>query len=314
MAGPAKHDSAEAPIAALGRLAVVMNERSGALLGGGDPHEAMRALFAAHGLAADFVAREGTLPERIASACASGAGCVVVAGGDGSIACAAQLLAGTQTVLGLIPSGTMNLLAKDLGIDAGDPARAVSHLASGQIRDIDAGEVGGHIFLCASMLGTPARLSRHREASRRRGNGVFAWAGFARAAWRAWRLNANLRLTLRHDGGTLRVRSPAVTITVNPLTDDTGRAFGRACLDGGYLSVYIVPALSPWRQIGLLLHTAASGGLSHKEIMVLRTTRLEINATGAALLVLVDGESRLIKPPLRYCIRPAALRVVAPAA
>jgi diacylglycerol kinase family enzyme len=83
-----------------------------------------------------------------------GADCVVVAGGDGSVACAAAALAGSPVSLGLIPCGTMNLLAKDLRIDPADRAQALDVLAHGRTRAIDLGAVNGHVFTCASMLGT----------------------------------------------------------------------------------------------------------------------------------------------------------------
>ena len=82
-----------------------MNARAGALLaeGGGS----FRALLEQQASVLHEVGEEvGTLPERMARAAESD--CVVVAGGDGSVACAAQALAGTGTVLGVIPCGTMN--------------------------------------------------------------------------------------------------------------------------------------------------------------------------------------------------------------
>lgn len=293
--------------------AVVLNAAAGAILGDGDAHATVQTGFEAVGLHAAFIPHEpGTLPERIDAARATGARCVVVAGGDGTIACAAQALAGTGTALGIIPCGTMNLMAGDLRIAAGDMKAAIATLATSQPRAIDVGEVGEQVFLCASMLGTPARLSRHREAGRRRGGGLLAWASLGRAAWRALRQNTNMRLTLRCNGETLRVRSPSVTITVNPLHDETGRMFGRSRLDGGTLAVYIVRPSTPWRQAKLLFRMIAAGGLQHPDITLIHTTELEIDANETALHVLVDGEARLLAPPLRYTIRPAALRVMAP--
>lgn len=65
-----------------------------------------------------------------------------MAGGDGTVACAARVLAGGAMPLGILPSGTMNLLARDLAIPIGDLAAAVVCLAEGMPRAIDVGEVG----------------------------------------------------------------------------------------------------------------------------------------------------------------------------
>ncbi len=298
-------------------MALVANAQAGALLGrtGDTLEEELRQL----GRPLCVVPHEaGTLPERIAQAAATGARMVVVAGGDGTIACAATGLAGKGILLGLIPSGTMNLLARDLRIDPADRAAAVRVLHEGTARDIDMGEVSSagqesHVFLCASMLGTPARLSRHREAGRHRGNGVLSWAMFGWAALRALVQNRSMKLILRCNGQELRRRTPSLTVTVNKLDDAAGRRFGRSLLDGGTLSVYLVRRGSVFAQAWLLLRTAISGNLHAPEIEVIETTELVVDCAGSALHVLVDGELRLMPPPVRYRIRSRALRVMAPA-
>jgi diacylglycerol kinase family enzyme len=299
------------------RVALVTNSRAGALLRQPAEDGALEAaLRAAAGELQVIPPEAGTLPERIAMAQASGAACVVVAGGDGTIACAAAALAGTNTVLGLIPCGTMNLLARDLHLDPANREQAVRSVASGTERAIDVGEVSGrsgegHVFLCASMLGTPARLGRHREAGRQRGNGFLGWAMFAWAALRALMQNHALRLTLRCNGQVLQRRTPAMSVTVNALDDSSGRLFGRSTLDGGELVIYLVRRGSVLAQLLLLLRTGFTGNLHGPQIEEIRTQALEVECAAGALHVLVDGELRLLAPPLRYVIRPGALHVIA---
>ncbi len=294
-------------------VALVLNGQAGALLGQDDAGGQLREKLAASGAEVRVVAPDaGTLPERMALAVQAGADCVVVAGGDGSVACAAALLAGSEVSLGVIPCGTMNLLAKDLRIDPADHDGAIDVVVRGETRTIDVGEVGGHVFLCASMLGTPARLSRHREAGRQRGNGLFAWAGFGWAAVRALARNRSMHVVLRADGRVMRRRTPSITVTVNRLDDETARLFGRADLSGGELGVYLVRRSSAWRQLWLLVRTVVGGRLRDPEIEFFATRALEVVSRDAAMHVLVDGELRLIKPPLCYRVRPGALRVITP--
>jgi diacylglycerol kinase family enzyme len=294
-------------------FSLVSNAQAGGLLGQQEGDDSLeRALAAGGGEVHVIAADAGTLPERVALAKATGAECVVVAGGDGSIACAASALIGTELSLGLIPCGTMNLLAKDLGIDPADRAAAVNTLVEGKTRLIDAGRLGEHAFLCASMLGTPARLARHREAGRQRGNGLRAWTGFASAALRALRRNRSMRVVMRFDGGVIRRRSPSITVTVNRLNDDSARLFGRDDLSGGELAVYVVRRSSAARQLWLLLRTLLTGRLREPHVEVFTTKRLEVRSLEPAMHVLIDGELRLLPPPLRYSIVPDALRVVVP--
>jgi diacylglycerol kinase family enzyme len=293
--------------------ALVMNTQAGALLGQEDTAAALKSALEAGGGTVHVVpADAGTLPERIALAQATSAGCIVVAGGDGSVACAATALIGSDTSLGLIPSGTMNLLAKDLHIDPADGPAAIQLLVNGHTRLIDAGTLGDHVFLCASMLGTPARLSRHREAGRQHGNGVRTWLGLGWAGLRALARNRSHRVVMRLDDRVIQRRSPSITITVNRLDDRAGPLFSRANLSGGELAVYIVKRSSPLHQAWLVLRTALTGKVGQPDVEVFTTKTLDIRSRATALHVLLDGELRLIAPPLRYAIRPDALRVVAP--
>ena len=294
-------------------MSVVLNGKAGALLGQDDTHESLAAIFKEHGITAHLIPPDtGTLAERIKQASDTGATRVVVAGGDGTIACAAAQLTGSEIVLGILPCGTMNLLAKDLQLPLGDLRHSISQLATGEVRQIDAGDVNGHLFLCASMLGTPAKLSRHRENGRQQGNGLFAWARFATASFRALRRNSHLRVTLLCNGETIRIRSPSITITVNKLDDEGGHLFSRSCLDGGMLAIYIVRPNSPWRHVALLLRTAFTGTLKMPEVLIIHTEEAELHTRSNALHVLVDGELRLLEPPLRYTIHHRALHVIAP--
>jgi len=302
-----------------GLIAIVLNAHAGALLGREDAAAEVQRAFESAGAAVRMIPPEaGTLPERIALA-RRGASRLVIAGGDGTIACAAQALAGAEgPALGILPSGTMNLLANDLRIPVGDAEAAIRVLLTGTVRAIDVGEVSGaegdgHVFACASMLGTPVRLGRHREAGRHAGNGWRAWLSFARASLRAWRRNRSQRLTLVCDGRRIKIRSPSVTVTVNPLDDASGRRFGRSRLDGGTLCLYIVRPNTPWRLLRVLVHALTTGTLTDRGIDVLHVQDLVIESRQAALHVLVDGEMRLLPPLLHDRVRPRALHVIVPA-
>jgi diacylglycerol kinase family enzyme len=298
-------------------IVLVANGQAGALLGQESCDSALEAALREAAHEVDIVPPEaGELPDRMRMARDMGADCIVVAGGDGTVACAAACFAGTPTILGLIPCGTMNLLARDLRLDPADRDGSARNLAQGEARAIDVGEVAGadgeaHVFLCASMLGTPARLSRYREEGRQRGNGLRAWAGFGWAAGRALLQNHSLRMSLRCNGQVLKIRTPSLTITVNALDDGAGHLFGRSVLDGGELVLYVVRRGSVLGQARLLLRTMLTGNLHAPEIDMIRTSEVVVSSRHAALHVLVDGELRLLKPPLRYTIKPRALTVLA---
>ena len=156
-------------------IAVVSNAASGAFLDSPGASATLPDLLRDAGFAAEFIDQgAGTLPRRIGLAIDSGADMIVVAGGDGTIACAAQQLAGKAIVLGILPFGTMNVLAKDLGIPIGDIAAAVAVLRDGQVREIDAAEVNGQIYalrLDAGPAGPAWRATARRAGGRTRSPG-----------------------------------------------------------------------------------------------------------------------------------------------
>ena len=293
-------------------VAVVMNGAAGALLDRADAAVELTTQFTAAGLAPHFVEQDaGNLPERIALATRMGVSVVVVAGGDGTVACAAQALAGSEMTLGILPFGTMNLLAKDLGIPVGDTEAALRVLASGTAREIDVGEVNGRVFLCASMLGLPARLARHREAERASSR-LRLWFRFGSAALRGIRRDKKMRLAVGIQERIMRLRVSSLTIAANALDDPSGRMFGRSRLDGGELAMYVIAHLDVG-DLARLAWAALRGDWQHtRAIREHRAGEIAIGADRASLRVMNDGEVMLLQPPLHYRIRPRALRVMAP--
>lgn len=299
-------------------VALVLNEKAGALLGSDGGGGALRAQLDEKGLVSLDVPA-GDLSDQLAHARGSGADIVLVAGGDGTVACAAQVLHGTGGTLGIIPLGTMNLLAKDLGIPIGDPAGAIDVVANGVARDIDVAEIraaggDGHIFLCAAMLGSPARLGHHREDGRRRGNGMAGWWHFARAVDRARRRHRALPFTVRVDGVGYRLRTASLTLTVNALNAGAGNMFGRARLDGRELFVYAVRHRSAMELVRVMLHMLRGEIAADPAVTVLHGREIELDSPDAALRVLVDGEEHLLKTPVHARVLDGCLKVMAPAA
>jgi diacylglycerol kinase family enzyme len=290
------------------RLSLVLNEKAGALLAAGKTPDLTARLESA-GANARLIP-PGDLPERLRAAL-DDADAVIVAGGDGTVACAASALAGTGIPLGILPGGTMNLLAKDLGLPIDDLNEAADVILAGHTRAIDIGRAGEHVFLCACMLGAPARMGRHREQARLDGSWL-QWLRIARAGVRVLGRPRSIRLSLTVDGKTHKLRTPSLTITVNTVDDVQGRYFARAHLDGGRLVAYAVqrPAMLDLLRVFIRL---AFGHPKDRALLVLQGTTMRIDSASAALRVLVDGEERLLATPLTFTIDPKAFQVFSPA-
>ncbi len=296
------------------RIAVVINARSGGLIGRERAAEEVAERLEAAGLDAVIIheSEEPDLLARLDRAMAAGADAVIVGGGDGSIAAAAQRLAGTETALGILPCGTMNLLAKDLRIPL-DLDEAAATLARGEVRAIDVAEVNGHVFLCNSVIGLPAAIGRHRERHRGEG-GIGARLRLAVAALRTMIGYPPLRLSIAVGEGARprTVYARALMVANNAYAEGLGQLFTRARLDRGELVLYLAHRFGPWWAVRMLLAMALGAWRRSADLDERAATSFTIASRRRVLRVMNDGEGVLLAPPLRYAIRPQALKVILP--
>jgi diacylglycerol kinase family enzyme len=293
------------------RIALVINGASGAVASGTTP-EAIREKLVAAGIEPLGEADRGApLPVRIAAAASEpDIDALVVAGGDGTIACAAAALVGKTTPLGILPLGTLNLLARDLGVPL-DIDGAVAALVAGGRRRIDVGEVNGRTFLINSVLGLPARVTRHREAHRRHLGlrSLLRWiVGVLRHLGRYPRLT----VTGTIDGAVRTWRFRLLAVVIGDYVERPGHMLVRAPVDAGRLTLYVLAHLSLARTLRLALGFALGDWRRLPDVERVPATSLTITSEARALRVMNDGEVTLIPAPLRYRIHRQALTVIVP--
>ncbi len=96
--------------------------------------------------------------ELAAKLAAAGEPVVVVAGGDGTINAVVQGLAGTTTALGVLPAGTMNVFARELGLPYASLKKSFDILEKGFIKEVDLFETNGHAFVQMAGIGFDAQV------------------------------------------------------------------------------------------------------------------------------------------------------------
>ena len=291
---------------------VILNASAGA--GGAvETARAVEEAFAACGVRARVrVARGGGEIEDLARlALSNGARAVVAGGGDGTVSAVASLLAGTEKPLGVLPLGTLNHFAKDLGVplDIGAAARGV---CEGRVRSVDAAEVNGRIFVNNSSLGLYPRIVRRREKLRER-MGSGKWAAFLRAAFAVLRRYPFLRVRLWADGREVVRETPFVFVGNNEYLTESFRVGARERLDAGCLSLYVAHRTG---RLGLLrlAVSALLGRLAEaKDFDALRAQEIRVETHRPKRLhVAADGEVVVMTTPLNYRALPGALRVIVP--
>jgi diacylglycerol kinase family enzyme len=240
----------------------------------------------------------------------NGASLLVAAGGDGTINAVSQAVINTETTLGVLPLGTLNHFAKDLGIPL-DLEPAVINVLKGRTVRIDVGEVNGKPFLNNSSLGLYPAIVHQREKAQRAGDGK--WWAFGKAIVRALRHYPKLYVTLQtSDGSRTENQTPFVFIGNNRY-EVCGFEIGkRTRLDEGRLWVYRAPRASRTGLLRLALR-AILGGHQRGQLEIIATKECRIDAGGKRVRVATDGEVHLLESPLDYRTIPKALKVIVPA-
>lgn len=240
-----------------------------------------------------------------------GAERVLVAGGDGSIATAASVLAGTPVALAVLPGGTLNHFARSQGIPT-EEADAVRVAAEGRVTTADIAEVNGRVFVNTSSVGAYVLFVRTRERFERYVG--YRLASIA-AALRVLFVLRGYRVTLEVDGKTHVYRTPIVFIGVGerelkvPVLGDR--------VEGGRrgLHVIVVRGRTAGRLFALALAAASRGVAAVSRTPMLDSfvvDRVTIDMPRPEGNVAVDGELERMRAPLEYTLRRDALRVVTP--
>ena len=253
------------------------------------------------------------LADRARELAGGGAKAVVTAGGDGSLSAVGGALAGTGTALGILPLGTRNHFARDLGISF-DLDHAAKILAAGHRQQIDVAELNGRTFVNNSAIGLYPSMIADRDGQQDR-LGRSKKAAMLVAGLRTLARFHHYRLSLTvNDGDQAIVETPLLFVGNNLYHLAMPRAGCRDRLDGGLLSVVVARKSG---RIGLarmmlssLLGRSNPGQLAELD----RVSHLRVASRRASLTISLDGETLCLPPPLDYRIRPKALWVIAPPA
>ncbi|MDI9885490.1 diacylglycerol kinase family protein [Streptomyces sp. HNM0645] len=233
-------------------------------------------------------------------AVADGADLLGVAGGDGTQALVAGVAAEHGVPFVVVPAGTRNHFALDLGLDRDDPSRALEALTDGVELVVDLGMAGDRVFVNNASFGAYA-LVVQSDAYRDDKVGT-ALQLFPDVLTH----RAGPRLTVRAAGTTLD--SPqAVLVSNNPYrAGDRTAVARRDRLDRGVLGVVSVTVESAAQAAGLLRGERSAG------FTTLTAREVVVAADASEVQVGVDGEALTMPVPVRCTIRPGALRVRVP--
>jgi YegS/Rv2252/BmrU family lipid kinase len=288
------------------KLTLIINPRAG----GGSAGRALAGVEATlSGLGVEHRAERTRSLEHareLARAAAATGEVAVAFGGDGLIGAIAGALRGTDGVLGILPGGRGNDLARALGIPL-EPHAACQVLASGIAQPMDLGEVNGRTFISIASCGFDSVANRIANETRLvRGNLVYAYGALrALAGWRA------ATFTIELDGAEQRTVVGYTVAAANSNAYGGGMLLAPdASIRDGLLDVVIV-GQAPKLRFLRLLPTVFSGAHVHQpNVEVIRSSTVKISAS-RPFTMYADGDP-IAELPVTVRALPNAIRVIVP--
>jgi diacylglycerol kinase (ATP) len=248
--------------------------------------------------------RRGHAREIAKSALVRGARLVLAWGGDGTINEVASSLAFQEVPLGIIPSGSGNGLARELGVDF-NPARAIADALRAEPRTIDLGEVNGHLFVNVAGVGFDAYVAAEFDKRGSDRRGLVGYLGVTARALVSYRPQ---RYTITTPQACTVSRAILVTIANSAQFGNGARIAPRALLDDGLLDLVVFEERTRWQTIRHVPRLF-DGTVEQVDGCSICHIQHATIASDQPMLFHVDGEPVEGGTELQVRVHPAALRV-----
>lgn len=239
---------------------------------------------------------------------------VLLGGGDGTVASCLPYFIKTGRALGVLPLGTMNLLAKDLGF-SGDLATALTQYTQPMKRiKIDVAYVNDHPFLCCAGLGTMPESAVFRENMRGE-NDLVLYPKLIKFIFDQMDPAMHRRVSIHMDGRKRRMRTAAIVVSNNLFANHPETAndiLRRNSLSGGQLGIYSFAPQNLIDKLGLIARLRFGSWKHSARLREWHARDVLIDDPERKELVSIDGEVKELSMPLHFRIEPQALSVIVP--
>ena len=257
------------------------------------------------------VAKGGEIGRIAKEKAASDCEILVAGGGDGTICGVAQASLGKGKLLGVLPLGTFNYFAKNLGLPL-DPEAAARVILNGKAVRASVLDLDGRLVLNNASIGIhPAILLKRRQLYRRWGrNQLNAYLSVFLAAFQR---PPRLRVRLATEEGEVVRETPAVMICSNAFQMKTFALAGLECLEAGKFALYVVrmSGRATIFRLGLRVVMRRLRVATDYDAICASDVAIEM-LRRRRLRAAVDGELEVLQSPLRFRIAPQELLVLAP--
>jgi len=235
---------------------------------------------------------------------------IVAAGGDGTQAAIASAVAGSPAAMVVIPGGTFNYFARDLGVGE-TVEQALAVLDAPHLRRIHVGEINGLLFLNNVSFGAyPEILKRREDIYKRWGRSRVA------AYWSAvvamWNLRHPIRLVVRANGTERRFKTALAFVAKSAYQLDSFGLDGAEDIRQGRLALLVARARRPWPLIRSALRLAFGKSARYQDFDLISAEEFTLETEPRHEYVAHDGEKLWMDSPFSVRVLPNALAVLVP--
>lgn len=233
----------------------------------------------------------------------------IAAGGDGTVHHVMQAIVHTEAALAVLPIGTYNHFARDLGIPL-DWRAALEVALTGERRQIDTARVNDQFFVNNVSMGLYPELVARREE---KGRDYPRWKARLYAAYVTLRKYPHVTFTVESDFRQDLIRTHVFMVSNNSYDlSRIGIQAPRSTLEEGRLSVYWLPHTPRWQLMKFVARYLAGRMREVPGFRSFRTQRMRVQSARPHLHVGVDGEVFTMQTPLSITIVPQSLLVRVP--
>ena len=288
------------------RGTLFLNASSGPRL---DPEKLIAAATEA-GLEVVPLSRDVNVGAAVREGLAQGRTLFIAAGGDGTVNTVIQgLVQHPDAAVAVIPTGTYNHFARDLGIPL-DWERALEVALHGRRRTIDTGRANDRFFVNNISIGLYPDLVRRREE---KGRDYPRWKARLYAIYMTMRKYRHVNLAIESEHHQEHVRTHVFMVSNNSYDlSRIGIDVGRARLEEGRLCVYWLPHLSRWKLMRFVARYLAGRVRETPGFRSFRTSRMKVYSSRPLLRAGIDGEVVTLASPVTITIVPQSLDVLVP--
>jgi YegS/Rv2252/BmrU family lipid kinase len=239
------------------------------------------------------------------TAATKGAYCVVAVGGDGSVNDVAAGLSGTQTILGIVPKGSGNGMARTMGLPI-IVEDALEVINKGNIVRMDLGYVAGRMFISNAGVGFDALISKKFAKSKRRGLAIYSWL-VTKYLWLY--KESNWRITI--DGEKIQERAFMVNVANGHQLGYNFSIVPHASYTDGWLDVTVIKKFPKMMIAGIALNAMKGNIGSNRFVRHYKAKEVTISHPDLQLMQ-IDGDAIACGNKITFRVEPAALQVLVP--